>query len=289
MASKRVLLVGLGNHTHPQTWHSIGMLLLDHIASQLNITWSKNKSIHAYITQPTTIYVDPSFLSRSSSFKQCKLSKKKRAKKKEWDFGSESDEDIKTNINSTVQNDVFNSSDLLSEIDSSLLYDSSKHPSPLSSTSSELPDGTPSPKIQPTKSKPKLDPVPIEFTLLKPMFLMNVSGKSVSKAARELQFSHSNMIIIHDDMQRELGKFSIKNGGSANGHNGIKSLIDHLKTDAFQRLRIGIGRPPNDDRSRDTVSDFVLSRIPSNEMEIYKNDIFPKCKDELFKASINTK
>ncbi|CAG8491534.1 13012_t:CDS:2 [Funneliformis caledonium] len=235
MTSKRVLLVGLGNHTHPQTWHSIGMLLLDHIASQLNITWTKNKSIHAYITQPTTIYVDPTSLS------------------------GESDEDIKATINTTVQDDVFNNSNLLSMTDSSLLPESSKHPSPLSPPSSGLSDVTSSPKLQPKKSKPKPDLVPIELTLLKPMFLMNVSGKSVSKAARELQFSHSNMIIIHDDMQRELGKFSIKNGGSASGHNGIKSVIDHLKTDAFQRLRIGIGRPPNDDRSRDIVSDFVLS------------------------------
>ncbi|RIA93107.1 peptidyl-tRNA hydrolase [Glomus cerebriforme] len=113
---------------------------------------------------------------------------------------------------------------------------------------------------------------------------MNVSGKSVSKAARELGFSHSDIIITHDDMQRELGKISIKNGGSANGHNGIKSVIEHLKTDEFRRLRIGIGRPPNDDRTHDTVSNFVLSRVPPDEMEIYSNDVFPRCKDELFKS-----
>lgn len=53
----------------------------------------------------------------------------------------------------------------------------------------------------------------------------------------------------------------------------------------FRRLRIGIGRPPGeiDDRSHDIVSNFVLSRIPPNEMEIYNNNVFPRCKDELLK------
>src|ERR1043166_6129718 len=107
-----VQVVGLGNYTHLLTRHSIGMLFLDHVASQLNLTWSKNKSIYSNITQ-TTIYVDPSQSSRQS--KQTKLSKKeKKAKKKKWDFGSESDEDINIGDNIIIQNenDVNKSSDL---------------------------------------------------------------------------------------------------------------------------------------------------------------------------------
>jgi len=137
------------------------LLLLDHIASQLNLTWSKNKSIHAYVTPPTIIYVDPSSLSRQSSSKQSKPSKKeKKAKKKEWNFGSESDEDTERNIingDTTIkdENDLIKSADPPSVNDSTL---------------------------KPKKFKPKPDPVPLELTLLKPLLLMNVNGKSVSKA-----------------------------------------------------------------------------------------------------------
>ncbi|GBB95572.1 hypothetical protein RclHR1_02570006 [Rhizophagus clarus] len=273
MASKRVLLVGLGNYTHPQTRHSIGLLLLDYIASQLNLGWSKNKSIQAYVTQSTTIYFDPS-QSSSKQTQTVQSKKEKKIKKKNWDFGSESDEDVERNIinnGTTVQDE----------------NDLNKPSSPENMPSTPiLPLNTSKPK----RFKPKPDPVPLELTLLKPLLLMNVSGKSVLKAVRELGFSHTNIIVIHDDMQREFGKISIKNGGSANGHNGVKSVIDHLKTDKFLRLRIGIGRPPDEinDKTHDFVTNFVLSRVPPDEMEIYNNDIFPRCKNELFKASIQT-
>ncbi|CAB4393220.1 peptidyl-tRNA hydrolase [Rhizophagus irregularis] len=272
MATKRVLLVGLGNYTHPQTRHSIGLLLLDYIASQLNLTWSKKKSIHAYTTQSITIYIDPSLSSKQTQTKQSK--KEKKAKKKRWDFGSESDEDTERNI---INGDT-------TEQDENNLIGPS-----LPQNISSAPISPPN-TVDPRKFKPKPDPVPLELTLLKPLLLMNHSGKSVSKAVRELGFSHTNIIIIHDDMQREFGKISIKNGGSANGHNGVKSVIDHLKTDEFRRLRIGIGRPPGEinDKTHDIVTDFVLSRVPHNEMETYNSDIFPRCKDELFKASIQT-
>lgn len=145
------------------------MLFLDYMASQLNLTWSKNKSIYSYITQSTTMYIDPSQPSRQP--KQTKLSKKeKKAKKKKWDFGSESDEDI-NNGNTIIQdeNDVIESNDL------------SRSPSPILQPSS-LPSVQTIPTLKPKKFKPKSDPVPLELTLLKPMLLMNVSGKSVSKA-----------------------------------------------------------------------------------------------------------
>ncbi|CAG8630473.1 19648_t:CDS:2 [Rhizophagus irregularis] len=246
MVPKRVLLVGLGNYTLPQTRHSIGLLLLDYLASQLNLTWSKNESTHAYLTQPTTV-----------------------------DTIAQDEDNVIQSVNLPSANDL------------PLLSDSSRSPSLLqlssrllnaqtiSSTSTSI--STLTLKLKNLEPKPGF--VPLKLTLMKPLLFMNVSGKSVSKASRELGFSHSNIIIIHDDMQRELGKLSIKNGG----------MIDHLKTDEFLRLRIGIGRPPSeiDDRSHDIVSNFVLSRIPPDEMEIYNNDVFPRCKDELFKTSIN--
>ncbi|RKP37301.1 peptidyl-tRNA hydrolase, partial [Dimargaris cristalligena] len=100
-----------------------------------------------------------------------------------------------------------------------------------------------------------------EITLLKPKLLMNISGKSVARAAKEYGVSIDNILIVHDDMQRDIGKVALKEGGSANGHNGIKSAIDHLGTSNFRRLRIGIGRPPDDNRSNDLVARFVLSKF----------------------------
>lgn len=161
----------MGNYTHPQTRHSIGLLFLDYIASQLNLTWSKKKSIHAYITQPTTIYIDPSLSSKQT---RTKLSKKeKKAKKKKWDFGSESDEDTERNIingDTTVQDE----NDLIGPT--------------LPQNISSAPISPPS-TVNPRKYKPKPDPVPLELTLLKPLLLMNDSGKSVSKAGLYLRIT----------------------------------------------------------------------------------------------------
>jgi PTH1 family peptidyl-tRNA hydrolase len=69
----------------------------------------------------------------------------------------------------------------------------------------------------------------------------------------------------------------LKNGGSANGHNGIKSVVKHLHTDDFKRLRIGIGRPPKelDDRSFDVVSDFVLGKLTEVEMKALQESVYP--------------
>ena len=78
-------------------------------------------------------------------------------------------------------------------------------------------------------------------------------------------------------MQRNLGKVSLKASGSANGHNGIRSVIDHLKTHDFCRVRIGIGRPAAevDDRSPSIVSDFVLGKFTSTELCILEECVYP--------------
>ncbi|KAI9318698.1 peptidyl-tRNA hydrolase, partial [Dichotomocladium elegans] len=83
----------------------------------------------------------------------------------------------------------------------------------------------------------------IHLTLLKPRLLMNVSGPSVARAVRDLSIPGTSVYVFQDDLQRDLGKVSLKSSGSANGHNGIKSVIQHLGTDAFWRVRLGVGRP----------------------------------------------
>ncbi|KAI8373786.1 peptidyl-tRNA hydrolase [Blakeslea trispora] len=112
-------------------------------------------------------------------------------------------------------------------------------------------------------------------TLLKPRKLMNVSGSCVAQAVKDLSFLPENIHVFHDDMQRDLGKVSLKASGSANGHNGIKSVIDHLKTHQFNRVRIGIGRPPADDRSQSVVSDFVLGQFTSVELDKLETLVYP--------------
>lgn len=83
--------------------------------------------------------------------------------------------------------------------------------------------------------------------------------------------------MIHDDLQRPLGKLSLKDGGSANGHNGIKSVAKHLRSDEFKRLRIGIGRPPKevDDRSFDVVADYVLGKLTDDEFKALDEHVYP--------------
>ncbi|KAI8882018.1 peptidyl-tRNA hydrolase, partial [Backusella circina FSU 941] len=108
-------------------------------------------------------------------------------------------------------------------------------------------------------------------TLLKPRKLMNISGSCVAQAVKDLSIPMNNIYVFHDDMQRELGKVSLKASGSANGHNGIKSVIDHLKSDQFKRVRIGIGRPID----KDQVVDYVLGKFTHSEMETLDKTIYP--------------
>ncbi|KAI8047414.1 peptidyl-tRNA hydrolase, partial [Gilbertella persicaria] len=75
-----------------------------------------------------------------------------------------------------------------------------------------------------------------KLTLLKPRKLMNISGSCIAQAGKWIYLSLPlNVYVFHDDMQRGLGKVSLKASGSANGHNGIKSVIDHLRTQDFNR------------------------------------------------------
>ena len=96
---------------------------------------------------------------------------------------------------------------------------------------------------------------------------MNNNGKSVAKALYDLQLSLDDVIVLHDDLDRRLGKLSWKCGGSAGGHNGVRSVIQCVGDDAFRRLRIGIGRPQHHDDTSVDVSDFVLSKFSSLQLD----------------------
>lgn len=99
--------------------------------------------------------------------------------------------------------------------------------------------------------------------LLKPMTFMNLSGESVVAVANYFKILPEDIIIIYDDINLDVGRLRIREKGSAGGHNGMKNIIAHLGTDAFPRIRVGVGmKPPRMD-----LADYVLSKFSKEEQE----------------------
>ncbi len=99
--------------------------------------------------------------------------------------------------------------------------------------------------------------------LVQPMDFMNRSGPPVFQLARYFNISLDDTLIIHDDVDLDIGRIKIKAKGGHGGHNGIKSIIDAFGSDNFPRIRIGIGRPepPVD------VTDYVLGKFTPEELQ----------------------
>jgi PTH1 family peptidyl-tRNA hydrolase len=96
--------------------------------------------------------------------------------------------------------------------------------------------------------------------------LMNISGPSVLRALRKSVRSPNSLVVIHDSLEHRPQTLSYKFGGSANGHNGVKSIISSLSSIDFHRLRVGIGR----DSSADPAV-YVLRRFSPQEVEFWRN------------------
>lgn len=101
---------------------------------------------------------------------------------------------------------------------------------------------------------------PTRGLLLKPTTFMNVSGRAVGGVATYHDIPPSNVLVVLDEMALELGRVRLRERGSSGGHNGLKSITQHLKTDDYPRLRIGIDRDPRVDGA-----DWVLT--PFREAE----------------------
>ncbi len=99
--------------------------------------------------------------------------------------------------------------------------------------------------------------------LLKPLTYMNLSGESIRPMADYYKIPVENILIIYDDLDLPVGKIRLRQKGSAGGHNGIKSTIQHLGTPEFNRIRIGINRPPEGMK----VPDYVLGRFSGDEWD----------------------
>ena len=99
----------------------------------------------------------------------------------------------------------------------------------------------------------------VKFFLAKPLTYMNESGNAVASISAYYQIEPDHIVVIHDDMDLDFGRIKVKAGGSAGGHNGIKSIIAHLGSDEFPRIRIGIGRAedPETDLAEHVLGEFT--------------------------------
>jgi PTH1 family peptidyl-tRNA hydrolase len=105
----------------------------------------------------------------------------------------------------------------------------------------------------------------LRLALLKPQTFMNESGRSVGAAARFFKVEPEDLVVVHDEVDLEPGRLQARLGGGLAGHNGLRSVAQHLGTPEFGRLRIGVGRPERGDPR--PVADFVLSEF-SPELDV---------------------
>ena len=102
-----------------------------------------------------------------------------------------------------------------------------------------------------------------DIVLAKPLTFMNLSGAATVGLLQFYKIEIADLLVIVDDVNLELGRLRTRSGGSAGGHNGLKSLIESLGTDEFARLRVGVGRG---DARRD-LADHVLTKFDRDERE----------------------
>lgn len=124
-----------------------------------------------------------------------------------------------------------------------------------------------------------------QVIFIKPLTYMNLSGLAVKKIVNFYKIGIEDILVIQDDLDMEVGTYKIKRNSSAGGHNGIKSIINELNTDAFLRLKVGIGKNKNIPTDK-----YVLSKFNTEELEnIMKNkDIFNEIIDSFILSGIES-
>lgn len=105
--------------------------------------------------------------------------------------------------------------------------------------------------------------------LAMPQTFMNLSGESVRPLADFFKIPPSNILVIFDDISLDVGQLRIRKKGSAGGHNGIKSIIQHLGTEEFPRIKIGVGEKPQGWN----LADHVLARFPEEQEETVRQSL----------------
>ena len=107
----------------------------------------------------------------------------------------------------------------------------------------------------------------------KPLTYMNSSGECVRSVADFYKIPAENVIVVYDDISLDVGKLRIRKKGSAGGHNGIKSIIAHLGTETFPRLKFGVGDKP---KGMD-LADYVLGNFSAEDEAVLKSEIIRAC------------
>ena len=131
-------------------------------------------------------------------------------------------------------------------------------------------------------AKTKIDNT--DVILLKPLTYMNLSGEAVIKFVNYYKIKSEDILVIHDDLDMEIGRIKLKENGSSGGHNGIKNIIMHLNTEDFKRLKLGISK----NKTIDT-KDYVLGKFTEEELQVIKqnNQKVLNIIDDYFKISFN--
>ena len=101
----------------------------------------------------------------------------------------------------------------------------------------------------------------VRVLLMKPETFMNLSGTAIAEAARFYKIPNDKVIVLHDEISFDAGIIRIRRKGSAGGHNGLKSIIEHLGSDGFPRIKIGVGQKPSPDYD---LVDWVLGKFPKD-------------------------
>lgn len=121
-------------------------------------------------------------------------------------------------------------------------------------------------KLHGTKGRARSDEVRIgtrRVALAIPLTYMNDSGEAVAGLMRRLGVEPEQIVIVHDELDLPPAVLRVKVGGGLAGHNGLRSIKQHLHTDEFMRVRIGVGKPPSKERG----ADHVLSKVSKRDRE----------------------
>jgi len=116
-----------------------------------------------------------------------------------------------------------------------------------------------------------------KFILMKPQTYMNDSGEAVKEIKNFYKINPSEIIVIYDDLDLDVGQIKIKNTGSSGGHNGISSIINNIGSNEFTRIRIGIGKP----KEKSMTNKYVLSKFSKDDQKII-NDINDLAKEIIY-------
>ena len=107
----------------------------------------------------------------------------------------------------------------------------------------------------------------VRVLLMKPETFMNNSGIAVGEAASFYKIPPERVVVLHDEISFDPGVIRIRRKGSAGGHNGLKSLIEHLGSDSFPRVKIGVGKKPRPDYD---LVDWVLGKMSAADTELLR-------------------